>query len=252
MTELLGIPYSPWSEKARWALDARQVPYTYRVYAPLVGEPALRMKLRQWTGPVSVPALTDDEGHTIADSANIARWADGRGSGPVLFPPELDAEIAHFVALSERGLEAGRALSLARMLRDRQALAEMVPRNVRAAIGPVASAVGMFGVRRTLRKYGSAKASRESLEQTLTEVLDALRAALAKAPEASPVKTVLGRFTFADVAMAQVLVFVQPPAVGLRIGAASRRNYTDPPMAERYADLVEWRDDLYDAYRTPG
>ena len=50
--------------------------------------------------------------------------------------------------------------------------------------------------------------------------------------------------------MAQVLAFVQPPAFGLRIGAASRRNFTDTAMAERYADLVEWRDALYDAYRT--
>ena len=55
MNELLGLPYSPWSEKARWALDARKVPYKYKVYAPLVGEPALRFKLKKWSGPVSVP-----------------------------------------------------------------------------------------------------------------------------------------------------------------------------------------------------
>ena len=252
MTELLGIPYSPWSEKARWALDVRHVPYRYRTYAPLVGEPALRLKLRQWTGPVSVPALTDDEGRTIGDSANIARWADRRGSGPTLFPPELEAEVARYVELSERGLAAGRALSLARMLGDPEALAEMVPRNVRKAIGGAAIAVGGFGIRRTLRKYGSAKTAHESLERTLTEVLDALRAGLGKAPEATPVKTLLGRFTFADVAMAQVLVFVLPPTVGLRIGPASRRNYSDPPMAARYPDLIDWRDALYDAYRTAG
>jgi glutathione S-transferase len=251
MTELLGIPYSPWSEKARWALDARRVPYSYRIYAPLLGEPALRLRLRRWTGPVSVPALTDDDGRTISDSANIARWADGRGTGPELFPRDLDADIARFVDLSERGLEAGRALALGRMLGDREALEEMVPRGVRRAFGPVAAAVGTFGIRRTLRKYGSHDASREALEGTLGGVLDALRAALAKAPETTPVKTLLGRFTFADVAMAQVLVFVQPPTVGLRIRAASRRNYADPPIAARYADLVDWRDALYDAYRTP-
>jgi glutathione S-transferase len=251
MTELLGLPYSPWSEKARWALDVRRVPYTYRIYAPLVGEPALRLKLRKWTGPVSVPALTDDHGLTLSDSARIARWADGRGSGPVLFPPELDAEIARFVELSERGLAAGRALSLGRMLGDREALEEMVPRDVRKTIGPVAAAIGTFGIRRTLRKYGSDKTDREALERTLTEVLDALRAALAKAPERAPVKTILGQFTFADVAMAQVLAFVLPPSLGLRLGAASRRNFADPPMAERYDDLVEWRDALYDAYRAP-
>ena len=32
MTELLGLPYSPWTEKARFALDVRRVPYTFRYY----------------------------------------------------------------------------------------------------------------------------------------------------------------------------------------------------------------------------
>jgi len=38
MTELVGIPFSPWSEKARWALDVRRVPYRKVTYAPLLGE----------------------------------------------------------------------------------------------------------------------------------------------------------------------------------------------------------------------
>ena len=60
MNELLGLPYSPWSEKARWALDVRHVPYRYRVFQPLIGEPALRFKTRRWTGTVTVPVMTDD------------------------------------------------------------------------------------------------------------------------------------------------------------------------------------------------
>ena len=66
MPELLGLPYSPWSEKARWALDARRVPYREVTYAPLLGEPALRLKLKRWRGNVTVPVLTDDEGRHIA------------------------------------------------------------------------------------------------------------------------------------------------------------------------------------------
>src|SRR5437879_6263959 len=117
MTELLGLPYSPWSEKARWALDARQVPYVSRTYMPIVGEPLLRVKLRQWTGKVTVPVLTADDGLVLRDSADIARWADARGAGPTLFPREHDQAISRFVALSEEGLSAGRALSLIRMRR---------------------------------------------------------------------------------------------------------------------------------------
>jgi glutathione S-transferase len=249
VTELLGLPYSPWSEKARWALDARHVPYTYRTYAPLVGELALRAKLGRWTGVVSVPALTDDDGRAIADSASIARWADARGEGPVLFPPELEKDIDRFIELSERGLSAGRALSLHRSLVDREALTEMVPRRVRAAVGPLAASIGGFGIRRTLRKYGSAGADVATHERVLAEVLDTLREALAKAGGAGPARTLLGHFTFADIAMAQVLAFVTPPAFGLRVGAANRRSFTDAKMAERYADLLRWRDALYDEFR---
>ena len=106
-------PFSPWSEKARWALDVRHVRYDYRRYAPLVGEPALRFKLRKWTGPVTVPVLTDDDGTTFDDSATIARWADTRGDGPTLFPREHEARVAHFVALSKQRAPRSRTRAVA-------------------------------------------------------------------------------------------------------------------------------------------
>lgn len=241
MTELLGLPYSPWSEKARWALDARQVPYVSRVYSPLVGEPMLRVKLRKWRGTVTVPVLTTDGGEVIGDSAEIARWADGRGAGPpALFPD--DAAVAHWVEQSERGLAAGRALSLVRMLGDKEALAEMVPKNLRGALGGLAAKLGGFGVARTLRKYRAQDG--EAAEGELVAVLDELRRALGSSPS-----TLLGKFSFADVAMTQVLAFVAPPKFGLRIGAASRRSFTDEAMSARYADLIAWRDAVYEAHR---
>ena len=249
MTELLGLPYSPWSEKARWALDARGVPYRDVTYAPLVGEPALRLKLRRWRGPVSVPVLTDDDGRVIADSAAIARWGDARGEGRVLVPDDRAMEIERYVALSERGMAGGRGLSLARVLADDDALAEMVPPAMRRPFGPAGVRIAAFGVRRTMRKYGAAGKDRASLERELSLVLDELRAALASAPGDGDPKSLLGRFTFADVAMAQVLAFVEPPRFGLRIARASRRSFTDAGMRERYPDLVAWRDALYDAHR---
>jgi glutathione S-transferase len=246
VVELLGLPYSPWSEKARWALDIRGVPYVFRYYAPLVGEPALRWRLGRWRGPVSVPVLTDEDGRAIPDSAQIARWADERGRGPRLFPEGQDPTIARYIALSERGLEAGRSLSLHRLLGDEEGLAEMVPRGVRDLIGPLAPRLGSFGIRRTLHKYGSAEVAPATA--TLDEVLAELRTALAARP-GEGAKTLLATPSFADIAMAQVLAFVRPPAFGLRVGAASRRSFTDPMFGERYPDLLEWRDALYDAYR---
>jgi glutathione S-transferase len=247
MSELLGLVYSPWTEKARWALDVRRVPYAFRHYQPLVGEPALRVKLRRFTGRVSVPVLTLDDGCVLTDSADIARWADGRGEGPRLFPPEHEAAIAGFIALSERGLAAGRALSLQRMLADDEALVELVPRPLRS-IGPLAARVGALGIARTFRKYGGHRDSREEHRRTLASVLDELRSALAKAPSGEP-QTLLGSFTFADISMAQLVISLEPPPKGVKLGPASRRTYVDPDLRASYADLVAWRDALYAAFR---
>ena len=249
MTELLGIGFSPWTEKARWALDARRIPYSFRHYQPLLGEPALRVKLRKLTGRVSVPVLTTDEGRVIADSAEIARWADSRGEGPALFPAGHEAAVARFVALSERGLAAGRTLSLARMLKSDEALAEMVPRPIRRALGPLAPKLGAFGVARTQRKYGGDRSDLAAAKRALLADLDELRAALAEAPAGDGPKTLLGHFSFADIAVAQMLAFGDPPASGLKLGPASRRSFSDPELRERYGDLLAWRDELYRVFR---
>jgi glutathione S-transferase len=247
MTELLGLPFSPWTEKARFALDARRVPYRFRHYQPLLGEPMLRVKLRRPLGRVSVPVLTCDDGRVVADSADIARWADGQGEAPRLFPPEHEAAIARFIALSERALAAGRALSLRRMLTDDEALDEMVPRPLRR-LGRLATRTAGLGITRTLHKYGGHHDGPEVHRRTLASALDELRAALASAPAGEP-RTILGRLTFADIAMAQVLISVSPPTTGLKLGPASRRAFVDPELAASHADLVAWRDALYAAYR---
>jgi glutathione S-transferase len=241
VTELLGLPYSPWTERARWALDCRGVAYEKRLYSPLLGEPALRRKVGRWRGIVSVPVLTDDDGYVVADSIEIARWANARGSGPDLFPAELDADIGRMIALADRGLAAGRALSLIRLLRDDDGVLEMVPRAMREV--PGARAISRAGIKRTLRKYGGLR-DEDAARAALASVLDEVRAALGGR------KTLLGdQFTFADIAVAQVLAFVEPPAFGLKFGDATRRSFTDDVLRERYRDLVAWRDGLYEAHR---
>lgn len=246
MAELLGLIYSPWSEKARWALDARAVPYRFRPYLPLLGEPALRLKLRRWRGRVTVPVLTDDGGRVFADSLDIARWGDGHGDAPALLPAGREREIQRWVDLSEQGLNAGRALALMRVISDDDALLEMVPRPLRRA-RPAAIAIGRAAIGRTLRKYGGQRAAAAIHARALCDVLDELRAALAVAAGDPP--ALLGRFSFADVAIAQALAFVQPPAFGLRLGRASRRSFHDPALSARYADLIMWRDAVYEAHR---
>ncbi len=244
MSELLGVPYSPWSEKAKWALDVRRVPYRYVRYQPFLGEPALKKKLQK--KHVTVPVFTDDSGRVYDDSAKIARFADEHGDGPVLFPKEHDAEIAVWVERSERALAAGRALSLSRTLKSDASLKELSPRWLRR-FGPVASLIAGSVVRRTLRKYGADKTALAAHEANLRAELDALRAALSTS-ESSP-KTLLGSFTFADIAAAQMVTFVCPPSFGIKIGAEGRKSFTDSALAAEYHDVIAWRDALYDAHR---
>jgi glutathione S-transferase len=246
--KLVHIPYSPWSEKARWALDARGIAYDAQTYQPLIGEPALRWMLGRWRGPVSVPVLRLDD-RTLADSLEIARFADTQGSGRRLFPAGREQLVDAYSALSERGLAAGRALSLPRMLLDREALLEMIPRPLRKPLGPLAPRIAAAGIRRTLRKYGGDRGGADVHEGTIGDVLDRLRADLGASANNGEPRTLLGELSYADIAMAQVLAFVDPPRTGLRIGNGSRRSFHDRRLAALYPDLLAWRDALYARYR---
>jgi glutathione S-transferase len=157
-----------------------------------------------------------------------------------MFPAGREAEIERFIALSDRGMAAGRALSLLRLLDDDEGIGEMVPRTLRRM--PGARALAKIGVARTLRKYRGMR-DQDAARAALAEVLDEVRAVLAGGT------TLLGQFTFADIAVAQVLAFVEPPAFGLKLGDATRRSFCDDMLRERFADLIAWRDALYEAHR---
>ena len=246
MAELLHIPFSPWSEKARWALELCGVSYDKRSYVPILGELTLRRALKRYRGPVSVPMLRDGAS-VYADSFAIARYADAHGTRKI-FPPGQDERIAHYDALSERGLAAGRALSLKRVLASGDAVLDFVPKALRRSRS-VAMAIGRAGIRRTFEKYGGHLQPSKVHQEALCEVLDTLRADLAASPSTSEPRTLLDKLSYADVAMAQVLAFVRPPAAGPRMGQAMRRALEDPLLAERYSDLLAWRDALYARYR---
>jgi glutathione S-transferase len=138
---------------------------------------------------------------------------------------------------------------LTRTLRDGEALDELVPRQLRSG-GGAARRLAAFGVWRTLRKYGAHRVALEAHRRTVTEAFDELRAALARAREAEGgPRTLLGSLTYADIAASQAVMLATPPSFGLKLGPAGRRCWTDPELCERYADLVAWRDALYERYR---
>jgi len=244
---LIGEYFSPWTEKARWALDHHGVAYRYHEHVPLLGEPLLRWAARGTKVRASVPLLTTDSG-PIPDSLAIARHAERIGHGEPLFPTYLQDEIATWNARSERALAAARARYLERVLRSPDAKTELqppfLPLAVRRAAGPATDLAIRF-----LRGKYRVDASPALHEATLVAELEVLRDALG----AGKKKHLVGAGpTYADVTMAVTLQFVAPVADDfIALGPATRASCFDADLAERFADLVTWRDQLYARFRRP-
>jgi glutathione S-transferase len=244
MTPLLwSIPYSPWSERARFALDYAGAPYEKRTYKPLFGELALRRALGRWRGPVSVPILQTGAG-VLEGGFAIAEHAEAHGKRSVL-PREHRDDVVRWDERASAAMSAGRACALERTLTSRGALIELAPKRLRSM--PGTAALTRAGIERTIRKYRPVTPTNPGgfLEETLL----ALREALEEGHATEGVRHLLPTFGYADISVAQVLAFVEPPSDGLRLGEANRQTYRDGRLAERYRDLVRWRDRLYAHFR---
>jgi glutathione S-transferase len=234
---LFAMSFSPYSEKARWALDHHKVPYTLHEHVPLMGEVPLRLRSGQWRGRVSVPLAVDGD-TVLRDSLAIAKHAERVGAGSRLFPD--DAAVHAWDAKGDAALGAGRALLLARLLDDREALRASLPGWIPGWLRGAATPISASATRFLARKYDAGDAAHATARQKLRDVLGELRTALAGRPH------LLDGFSYADVAMAVVLQMVSPVDDALiPLDAARRRAWTEPTLAREYADLVAWRDGLY-------
>ncbi|MCB9519650.1 MAG: glutathione S-transferase [Myxococcales bacterium] len=243
MSELLLLPYSPWSEKARWALDFAGFEYTASPFTPMLGELPLRLRLRRLGSNASVPVLFT-EGRAIGDSWNIAEFAARHGRGAALFPDGSREEVRAWNANSEALLATARSRLLRQTLGDREFLREAVPGPLRV-LGPVADMLAAQGARFVMNKYEPAGFSIEGAERQLRTLYRTLQRALDGREH-----LVGDAFTYADIAMAVTLQFVTPVADEyLPLGPATRRAWSDPDLATEFADLVQWRDRIYAAYR---
>lgn len=246
--ELIGISYSPWTEKAKWALDHHRVPYSYREHLLMLGMPALRAHTGRWRGEITVPLLLDGK-QRCWDSFEIARYAEQRGQASntaSLFPPGMQEKITELNILSEEGLDAGRSVILGRMAKDPEARREniptFVPRPLKLLMVPIVS-LGMNYVAREFNiDPGAAAKNLERLDSVLERVSDVLRR--------SGGTYFLGQFSYADIALAVVLQFVNPVENDyVRIGPGVRRCWTDVELSRKFDYLVKWRNNLYERHR---
>lgn len=238
---LYQMHYSPWSERARWALDHHHLPHERIEHVPILGEPLLRVATRRPLGKLSVPLLVDGD-QVVLGSLAIARHAEQKGSGEPLFPPNEDEAIERWNQTGDGLLDAGRILVTHKVLSDPEAQRESTPAFVPEALkGAVASGTGAVAAL-LARKYGFSGVSDATARTQAREGLLALRAALA-----SGRRHLVGeQFSYADLLMAASLQFLRPVAdLYMPIGPATRRCWSNPDLADEFADLLAWRDQVY-------
>jgi glutathione S-transferase len=243
MRTLYGLSQSPWTEKARWALDHHTVAYRYHEHVPLLGEVLLRAKARSRPKgtKASVPLLAD--GNTVyTSSIAIARHAESIGRGEPLFPKESDDEIVRWAELSDRIISAGRARVLAGLRANRaaqrEALPPFIPGALRGVLAPMATTAAMF----LGSKYEVGRDPDAEGEAVLRPAYDELRKALGGRPY------ILDRFSFADIAMATSLQTLRATRRS-PIGPATREIWENAAVARDFEDLIAWRDALYAKHR---
>jgi glutathione S-transferase len=205
-------------------------------HVPLIGELALRLRARRRRA--SVPLLVDG-GEVVMGSLAIAEHVDARGEQATLIPAALRAEVQALHERLEPVMATGRAQALRAVLGDDEVALFAAPPRLRAL--PGARAAARLGARFLLRKYDVSFAGiTERLRAGLVEV----RRALAGRPHVHP------QFSYADVLCASLLQFVAPVSDRfVPLEPATRRSFSNPALAQEFADLVAWRDELYAQHR---
>jgi glutathione S-transferase len=238
---LYGMGYSPWTERARWALEHHRVPFEYREHTPLLGEIALRMKTRM-TKP-TVPLLIEDD-RVVMGSDVIGRHADKVGRGDPLFPGEHDAAISRWIALAEKLAGAGRVWIMSRLPHRRDAQAEALPPFLPESVRNVLAPSAALGTSYIAKKYGVPSDAKAEVERTMRPALQELRDAIQRGTYLAP----SGKFSFADIALAATVHVLRPHA-NAKMGPATRDVWTNEALAEEFADLIAWRDTMYEKHR---
>lgn len=239
----VSLRYSPWSERAHWALDHHGLAYELVRHQPFIGERKLRKLAGRRTGRVTAPLLLAG-GERLMDGFEIARWADRHGSAEPLVPAAREREIAELSALAERGLEAGRVLVTAALLADDVALDELLPGGVPRPLRPALRAYARFGTRWFARKYSLSLGDLAASRRALAKTLERFRERYGARPY------LFERFSFADISFCALLQGVSPVDDRyLRLRPGRRRTFTQPALAAEFADLVARRDRLYAEHR---
>jgi len=239
---LYSIEISPWSEKACWALDFHKLPYKKIEYITLFMAPMVKLKTltkRKFTDKITVPLLIDGS-EVYTDSFDIALYAENKANAEQLFPQADIDRIKRLDALSERLLNMFRAQVFRRTKANHQAKLEKL-----SQLGASGRLSGIFSKMTDYMIGFLEKKYPVDDSESAFSLLEEIRAELGGRPY------VLNEFSYADITLAQPLQFVSP--VGnqyITLGDQQRKTMEDIELAKEFKDLIDWRDRLYEKYRT--
>lgn len=243
---LYAIYYSPWSERARWALDYHDIDYRYREHVPFLGERLLRFRAgsnrsgKKATAPLLV--LGDER---INDSFDIASYADRVGARePLIEDRALAAEWRDRI---ERGLGAARSCVTGRVLRDSDALRESAMAVSPAVFAGLFRPLARHGAGYIARKYRMDLEDEPANRQVMREVLTSIREALDGREHMAG-----ERLSLVDIMATNLVQCVRPVQVPhMNLPPATFACWRSEELERDFADLVNWRDELYARARHP-
>jgi glutathione S-transferase len=238
---LVHLPQSPWSEKARWALDHHGVPYKLMLHVPMIYEPVLRIWARDLRQKITVPILFEGS-RAWRDSLTIAEHAEELGRGAPLFPRSHVADVIGWNEVSERILRAGRARAMERMLQNTGALVEALPPPLRKG-GALLAPMAKMGAKFVMGKHVQKGVTAAEYEAAMTSGLEQAERALDGGDYLAG-----NTFTFADVAICCALGAIKPHP-RLAIGPETRAAFTEEKIAAAFPSLLAWRDRVIERHR---
>jgi glutathione S-transferase len=245
MYRLIGMPLSPATNRATWALDYAEVPYQFEEYLPQITTLWVRMRTRRIFGQVSVPILLGPNGVKWLDSWDIALQVHQDCPMAGLIPAILQDQIKRMNELSEAIFYAARILLVGRVLADQEAMLEAVPAGF-----PQWSRRPMLPlVRQTFIKL---RKKYDEPGVTDQDHLDKLHGYMQRIREQLDCKPYLLEqgFSYADMTIISALQLIKPvrhaPGVAY---TAYERACICPQLAEDYTDVMQWRDRVYGQHR---
>jgi glutathione S-transferase len=221
--ELIELYPSPFSERVRWALELKGLPYRRTAYVPLAGEAEHKRK----TGIATAPVLLAD-GNVIGDSDHALDWLEAHHPSPALVPADARrrAQVRAWELLATEVLAPA-----ARLV--------MIGRYKAMNFQPLADHFAA--------KYHWTEDEEARVDRILRSTLPELAAAVAASGH-----LVGDGFTRADLTIAALLT----PALGLppddlfAIDAGMRPMFGIPFGADpSLAPLRDWRDRMYRDHR---